>query len=212
MPLQNRVTPDGSIIAHPARGTMMGNRGGCLHSPDKVLGVRRWITPQWICCLLQFKGRHREVMSPDRYTELFFLDEATALAAGHRPCFECRREDAMEFARLWSIAAGSQHAARARAGDIDRTLHAERLEADGRKRTWLAALCNLPDGAMIRLADGTSCLVQSDRLLVWSASGYGGPRHRRSREHVEVLTPPGITAVMRLGYRPKLHETATNQR
>ena len=90
MPLQNRVTPEGEIIATAARGTMMGNRGGCLHRPDKTLGRRRWVTRQWICCELRFRGRHRVVMTPGQYTELFFLDEATALAAGHRPCFECR--------------------------------------------------------------------------------------------------------------------------
>jgi hypothetical protein len=210
MPLQNRVTPDGSIIAHPSRGTMMGNRGGCLHSPDKVLGARRWVTRQWICCRLAFKGRRREVMSPGRYTELFFLDEATALAAGHRPCFECRREDATTFARLWSAATGSGEPRPARAGDIDRILHAERLERDGRKRSWSTMLRELPDGAMIRLADGTPSLVLADMLLTWSLSGYCKPRLRPPDASVDVLTPPGITAVMKFGYRPVLHETASN--
>src|SRR5690606_39500251 len=117
MPLQNRVTPEGEIIATSARGTMMGNRGGCLHRPDKTLGRRRWVTKQWICCELQFRGRHREVMAPRRYTELFFLDEATAFAAGHRPCFECRRADAPDFARLWANAEG--RAERAGAAHLD---------------------------------------------------------------------------------------------
>ena len=100
MPLQNRVTPEGEIIATPHRGLLMGNRGGAFHLPDQTLGPRRWATRQWIACVLEFKGRHREVMRPNRYTELFFLDEATALAAGHRPCFECRRSDAERFAEL----------------------------------------------------------------------------------------------------------------
>ena len=100
MPLQNRVTPEGEIIATPHRGLMMGNRGGCFHLPDRTLGARRWATRQWIACVLEFKGRHRAaMMQPNRYTELFFLDEATALAAGHRPCFECRRRDAERFRR-----------------------------------------------------------------------------------------------------------------
>ncbi|MET0192678.1 MAG: hypothetical protein ABW200_04810, partial [Hyphomicrobiaceae bacterium] len=102
MPLQNRVTPAGEIIATPHRGLMMGNRGGCFHRPDQTLKARRWATRQWIACLLDFKGRRRQLMQPNRYTELFFLDEATALAAGHRPCFECRRASATCFAELWS--------------------------------------------------------------------------------------------------------------
>src|SRR5690606_9191936 len=125
MPLQNRVTPEGEIIATAARGTLMGNRGGCLHGPDRRLGRRRWVTRQWICCELQFRGRHRQVMTPGQYTELFFLDEATALAAGHRPCFECRRADAVRFARTWAQIEGQT--GRASAPHMDAALHAERL-------------------------------------------------------------------------------------
>jgi hypothetical protein len=208
MRLQNRVTPDGSIIVDPARGTMMGNRGGCLHDSEKRLGSRRWISRQWICCALQFKQRHRQVMAPRRYTELFFLDEATAFAAGHRPCFECRRDYATDFARLWSLSAGSSVSAPARAGDIDRVLHTERLAPDGSKRTWTSALGELPAGTMIRIEDGSPCLVLRDRLLAWSPSGYGQARPVSAHTRVEVLTPPGITHVMKLGYRPLLHETA----
>jgi hypothetical protein len=102
MPLQNRVTPEGEIIATPHRGLMLGNRGGAFHLPSRTIGHRRWATRQWIACVLEFKGRHRAaMMQPNRYTELFFLDEATALSAGHRPCFECRRRDAEHFAALW---------------------------------------------------------------------------------------------------------------
>src|SRR5262249_48070514 len=106
MPLQNRVTPEGDIIATPHRGLMMGNRGGVVHLPDPTPGTRRWASRQWIACVLQFKGRQREVMQPNGYTELFFLDEATALAAGHRPCFECRRGEAEHFAELWAMTQG----------------------------------------------------------------------------------------------------------
>lgn len=208
MPLQNRVTPDGSIIVDPARGTMMGNRGGCLHDSEKRLGSRRWISRQWICCALQLKQRHRQVMAPRRYTELFFLDEATAFAAGHRPCFECRRQHATEFARLWSLMAGSKASTPARATDIDRALHSERLTPDGRKRTWTSHLDDLPDGTMIRTEDGTPCLKLRDRLPVWTPSGYTHARAAPAAARVEVLTPPGITGVLKLGYLPMLHETA----
>src|SRR5215510_5847359 len=136
MPLQNRVTPEGEIIATRHRGLMMGNRGGAFHLPDKTLAPRRWATRQWIACVLEFKGRHREVMQPNRYTELFFLDEATALAAGHRPCFECRRADAERFADLWAkIQNGDE---RARAPAMDEVLHAERVDRDRKKVTFRA--------------------------------------------------------------------------
>jgi len=102
MPLQNRVTPFGELIVTPARGTLMGNRGGRMHADHKTLGSRRWASRQWICCVLAFKGRHRQVWG-EGSTELFFLDEVTALAAGHRPCFECRREDAERFAALFPV-------------------------------------------------------------------------------------------------------------
>src|SRR6201988_5163996 len=113
MPLQNRVTPEGEIIAISHRGLMMGNRGGAFHLPDKTLGPRRWATRQWIACVLGFKGRHREVRQPTRYTERFSLDEATALAAGDRPCFECRRADADRCAELWARTHGGSERARA---------------------------------------------------------------------------------------------------
>src|ERR1041384_3793105 len=124
MPLQNRVDPFGNLFATPARGTLFGNRGGKFHRDDRTLGARRWTSRQWICCVLDFKGRQRDVWGR-YYTELFFLDEVTALAAGHRPCFECRRKDADEFATLWQEAFKLPN--RPRAGDMDSVLHAERL-------------------------------------------------------------------------------------
>src|SRR5215475_3431419 len=127
MPLPNRVDPFGQLFADSARGLMFGNRGGKFHRDDRTLGLRRWASSRWICCRLEFKGRHRAVWSKG-YTELFFLDEPTALAAGHRPCFECRRADAKAFAA--AFAAAHRLDVPPNAADMDRVLHAERL--DGR--------------------------------------------------------------------------------
>src|SRR5436190_8250895 len=140
MPLQNRVSPFGELFASPARGTLMGNRGGRLHDQKRKLTARRWVSRAWICCKLDFNNRHRKVWG-DGYTELFFLDEVTGFAAGHRPCFECRRKDAERFAALFS---GNRK--RASAASMDRTLHAERLDSKA-KRTHAHKLDTLPDGA-----------------------------------------------------------------
>lgn len=206
MPLQNRVTPEGEIVATPARGTMMGNRGGCLHGLDKTLGRRRWVTRQWICCELQFRGRHREVMTPGRYTELFFLDEATALAAGHRPCFECRRADALAFARLWVRSQGQIE--RASAAQIDKVLHTERLGVGGTKRVYEWPVGDLPTGSIVRLA-GQPHLVAGGGLQPWTPDGYLAAAHVDPDTIVEVLTPPSVVALLRLGLQPRLHSTAT---
>ena len=210
MSLQNRVTPEGEIIATPHRGLMMGNRGGCFHLPDRTLGARRWASRQWIACVLEFKGRHREaMMQPNRYTELFFLDEATALAAGHRPCFECRRRDAERFAALW--AQTRQWPAPARAPEMDPDLHAERVGAQGRKVTYRAELAGLPDGSFVRLdaaVGATANLVEGECLFPWSPAGYRAAEQRPKRRDVEVLTPRSIVAVLSAGYRPMLHPSA----
>src|SRR5262249_3365693 len=209
MPLQNRVTPTGDIIATPHRGLLMGNRGGAFHRPDRTLGSRRWASRQWIACVLEFKGRHRPaMMQPNRYTELFFLDEATALAAGHRPCFECRRREAECFAALFAQI--RNWPAPARAPEMDLALQAERVGRRGQKRTFSARLGALPAGAFVRLPDGPTeaCyLVGEDRLLLWSAAGYREPRPLPPRRQVEVLTPRSIIAVLSAGYRPMLHPT-----
>jgi hypothetical protein len=205
-PLQNRVTPEGQLIATPARGTLMGNRGGCFHRADRTLESRHWRTRQWICCLLAFQGRHRRVMSPGRYTELFFLDEATALAAGHRPCFECRRADALAFADLWPAQRGGTAVARPPAPAMDRVLHAERLDLAGGKAFHSARLGELPDGTLVR-APGAYLLL-GGQLQAWSPSGYGPPVAADPRTTVAVLTPPTIVAVLRSGYRPRLHDSA----
>ena len=199
MPLQNRVTPFGELIATPARGTLMGNRGGRLHDQNRRLTARRWNNKAWICCRLEFNNRHRQVWS-DSYTELFFLDEVTALAAGHRPCFECRRHDADRFAALFS---GKRPRARAKA--MDEVLHAERLDGKA-KRTHRRPIDVLPDGAMVVL-DAEAFALRRGRLLRWTARGYVAVR-RRPRGVVDVLTPPAILNVLSRGYLPLWHESA----
>src|SRR5580692_7095619 len=160
MPLQNRVTPFGEFMAVPARGTLFGNRGGRFHTDAKTLPARRWASRQWICCVLDFKGRQRDVWGRF-YTELFFLDEPTALAAGHRPCFECRRKDAQEFAEHWRVA----HRLRRRpyAGEMDEVLHRERLRGRA-KRLHRRNIDQLSDGVFVVLGGGAYA-VRGDRIL-----------------------------------------------
>src|SRR5262245_8710709 len=159
MPLQNRVNPFGELFATPARGTMFGNRGGRFHRDDRTLGRRRWSSRQWICCVLSFKGRRHPVWR-ERYTALFFLDEVTALAAGHRPCFECRRADATAFAQKWAEAKGGPIP---HAPEMDVVLQPERL--DGRaKRTHEMRADHLPDGAFVA-RDGAAFALRGGHLL-----------------------------------------------
>ena len=197
MPLQNRVTPLGELVATPARGLVYGNRG-CLH--DAGGRIRRdFAVKRWLACRLEFRGRRRSpLLQPGRYTELFFLDEATALAAGHRPCAECRREDYERFAELVG----------ARADAIDERLHAERL--DGRaRRLHPAVLEDLPDGAFV-LEDGEPRLVLGRRLLAWTPAGYERPRPRPAGR-AALITPPTLVSVLRSGWAPLvplLHPTA----
>ena len=226
LPLQNRVNPFGALFRHSARGTFLGSRGGRFHRDDRTLERCHWKSKRWICCVLDFKGRQREVWGRF-YTELFFLDEVTAFAAGHRPCFECRRKDAEHFARLFSgVDANSAHSrasgnpelgprlrgdersngARASAKTMDGILHAERL-AGKAKRTHRRALDGLPDGAMVAL-DGAPHAVRGDRLLPWTPSGYGSAQPRPDGIDVDVLTPPSILAVLARGYRLRWHDSA----
>ena len=200
MPLQNRVDPFGSLFAAPARGAFMGNRGGRFHTDAKTLSARRWASRQWICCVLDFKGRHRDVWGRF-YTELFFLDEVTALAAGHRPCFECRRNDALAFAENWQAA--QKLRARPAADDMDQVLHRERR--DGRaKRRHRTSIDDLPDGAFIALEEGAFA-VRGDALLRWTPQGYDARKPRPRGVTVDVLTPPAIFAVLAAGYEPHWH-------
>ncbi|MGA3077444.1 MAG: hypothetical protein ABSG56_27640 [Bryobacteraceae bacterium] len=167
MPLQNRVDPFGNLIRTPARGTMMGNRGGALHNADQEI-VRSYKSRRWITCVLEFRGRHREVMSRYRYTELFFIDEAVAFAAGHRPCAECRRERYNAFRDAWARA--KQQNDRPAADEMDLELHPARI--DKRKKvTYETPLRLLPDGCFVQIV-GDAYLVLGDALLLWTPGGY----------------------------------------
>ncbi len=203
MPLQNRVDPFGQLFADPARGTFMGNRGGRFHTAARTLTARRWASPQWICCVLAFKGRRRDVWGRF-YTELFFLDEPTALAAGHRPCFECRRQEADRFAEFWHIAHHLR--CRPRAAEMDHVLHRERLQGRA-KRRHRRSIDGLPDGAFIAL-DGAAFAVHGDALLCWTPEGYEARVPRPRGSTVDVLTPPSILKVLDAGYRPHWHPSA----
>ena len=196
-PLQNRVDPFGELVATSARGALMGNRGGKLHQPDRKLGARRWASRQWIACVCSFKNRRRDVWGAG-YTELFFLDEPTALAAGHRPCFECRRRDAANFQEAFG------RGERLRAPAMDAILHRERL-AGRAKRTSDQLVEQLPDGAMIVEQD-RALLVRGDALWPWSFQGYGAPLKRPARGAVVVLTPPSILRALAAGYEPRWAE------
>jgi len=201
MPLQNRVTPFGEIVALAGRGLMMGNRG-ILHDDAKRI-VRYSQLRRWLVCLTEFRGRHRIVMRPHSYTELFFLDEATAFAAGHRPCAECRRADYRRFCELWADCHGEPVSADL----IDLQLHAERLAGRRVKRVYRENLAALPDGAYIA-ADDRAWLVWGKTLFAWSAQGYTERRKRSRHGEVDVLTPRSTVAVLAAGYQVAIHPSA----
>ena len=202
MPLQNRVTPTGDIVATPHRGLFTGNRG-IIHDPATKTLTRRWASPAWLTCVCEFRGRRRAVMATRSWTELFFLDEATALAAGHRPCFYCRRDDADRFREAWQQGNG---VGRVLARDIDAVLHRERLDRGKKRVTPLAVpLGELPDGAMLQEGKESYLVVQG-RPLKWSPAGYHaatgaiwGPM---------LLTPPSTLRALGAGYVPVLHPSA----
>jgi hypothetical protein len=206
LPRQNRVTPFGDIVATPERGTFMGNRGA-LHSAEGQL-ERAWRVRRWLVCVLEFRGRKRAVMAPGRYTELFFLDEATALAAGHRPCAECRHRRFHDFCAAWAAGLGRPAGSgRPTADEIDNVLHVERLMADGGKRSFPAPLDELPDGTLV-VVDGWGerpYLLRGDRLLDWSPGGYRQRLARPAGVTVRVLTPRTAVAAIRAGYAPEIH-------
>ncbi len=204
MPLQNRVAPTGEIVADPARGLLMGNRG-CLHGADRRLGASRWRSAAWICCVLDWRGRRRDPMPPGRWTALFFLDEATALAAGHRPCAYCRRAGYLRFAGAWRVA--QRLPSRPGARGMDQVLHRERLDPARQQRTHRAAVGSLPDGVMISTG-GTVGLLLGGQLWPWSFQGYAAPAQAGLPGVAEVLTPPATVAAIAAGYQPMLHPTA----
>jgi hypothetical protein len=213
VPLQNRVTPFGEIIATSARGLFMGNRG---RLNDEHRALRRQFTSEqrWLICKTIFKDRHRTPMSPGQYTELFFLDEATALAAGHRPCAECRHADYVRFKEIWkttnrqrggSVAIGAEQ--------IDSTLQRERMNADGTKRSFQTRCDELPDGVFVTLATGPNAyLVWRKRLFHWTPAGYDACRALPRRALVEVLTPRSTLRVIAAGYEPVVHPTVSTAR
>jgi hypothetical protein len=203
MPLQNRVAPDGTLHAVAERGTMLGNRGGKFHRDDKTLGARRWATHHWICCDLHYKGMHHEAMGQG-YTSLFFLDEVTALAAGHRPCFFCRRADAKAFLGDEKVEA------------FDRRVHAERVPSQGTSPTVAAQRSPLSrgegteevsecDGVMVE-SNGVFYAKRGDVWLRWSFGGY--TEAVKIETEMRILTPPSIIAILERGYRPRWHESA----
>ena len=207
MALRNRVTPLSELVADPARGLVYGNRG-CLHDADGRIR-RRYAGKRWIACRLRFRGWHRHpLLQPGRFTELFFLDEATAFAAGHRPCALCRREDYVRFGALWR----DLHPGDAGADAIDARLHAERLDPDTRaQRHHQAPFDALPDGAFV-LQDNTPWLVLGPQLLRWTPAGYAERAPRPSSTSAELITPPSLLAVLRTHWQPLiplLHPSAT---
>ena len=205
MSLQNRVTPLGDLVADPARGLVYGNRG-CLH--DDAGRIRRsFATRRWIACRLEFRGwRRTTLLQPGRFTELFFLDEATAFAAGHRPCALCRREDYVRFGWLWR----GLHPGDSGADAIDARLHDERVDPATRSRCLHeASLAELPDGSFV-VSDGDAHLVLGGELLRWTPAGYA-ERRRRHRGPTTLITPPSLVEVLRQGWTgavPLLHPSA----
>lgn len=201
MPLQNRALPTGEIVAHPARGLFMGNRGR-LHTPAQTLTARRWSTHTWVACVLCFRGRHRQVMGRG-YTELFFLDEAVSLAAGHRPCAECRRADYRRFQAAWRAALGGEPTAPA----MNAMLHRDRIDpATRRQRRFPAPAATLADGCMV-MAESGPALLWRNQLHPFTPGGYRPPTPIAGNPMLEVLTPRCTVAVLRAGYRPVLHPT-----
>ena len=203
MPLQNRVTPTGDIIATPHRGMFTGNRG-IIHDPaTKTLLKKRWSSPAWITCLCEFRGWRRPVMARRSWTELFFLDEATAFAAGHRPCFFCRRDDAKRFRAAWEAGNGARNVS---AKAMDAQLHLERLDHGSKRLHALPMpLAQLPDGAMVQ-QDDDCFLVTQGKALLWSPQGYVPPA--RAPDRPMLLTPPSTLRAIIAGYPPVLHPTA----
>jgi hypothetical protein len=204
VPLQNRVTPTGDIIATAHRGMFTGNRG-IIHDPaTKTLLKKRWSSPAWITCLCEFRGWRRPVMGRRSWTELFFLDEATAFAAGHRPCFFCRRDDANRFRAAWEKGNGVSDI---RAREMDSVLHRERLER-GRKRLHSLPMPakELPDGAMVQAGEESLLIVQGGALR-WSMAGY--KKADVAIDDAQLLTPPSTLRALGAGYRPAMHPSAS---
>jgi hypothetical protein len=217
MPRQNRVTPHGELIAVPDRGMFWGNRGSLLDAEGRLARYSRGRA--WAICVLEYKGRRRQQWAPGRLTELYFLDEATGLAAGHRPCGECRYRDYQAFKRAWAAAHGGGEAGVAGVADrtevagvsgvqgIDSALHASRLAGPGIRRTYRARVADLPEGAMVEV-DGAPWLVFGGGLLAWTPGGYRDRRATDGAVAVTVITPRATVATLAAGYPPVIHPSA----
>lgn len=210
MPRQNRVTPLSTLIASPARGTLTGNRGCCHDERQQIR--RRFQGQRWIICVLEFKGRRRPLMRPGRYTELFFLDEATALAAGHRPCAECQRDRFDQFREIWARANRAlAKGARPTAAALDAALHQERIATIARSRAFCRSADDLPDGAFITGDEQTAYLVLGSQLLRWTPAGYERSARRGIRYPARVVTPASVVRTLAAGYPVGIHPSAYAQ-
>lgn len=200
--LQNRVDPFGNLIKTKARGSFMGNRG-IIHNERQEI-CRTFKLKAWLICLLEFEGRHREVMAPDRYTELFFLDEASAFAAGHRPCFECRRADYNRFKSLW-LKANPEYGFDEKTSirKIDDILHHERIKSDRSKNTFEEKAESLPDGTFI-VWNNEPCLISQGMLYPWTPFGYQKGIPYTSDQQMVVLTPKSVVRTFHEGYSPQM--------
>jgi len=207
-PRPNRVTPFGGLDAVTDKGLFLGNRGD-LHAADGSLSRRRWALKAWICCTLTSKSGNRVVFDrPGRYYPLFFADEATALAAGHRPCAMCRHGDYQRFKQCWQAARGAGGFLSAQS--IDRDLHSARIDADRRQVRFASRLGDLPDGTMLVLdgAAGPARLLWRGATWRWSHGGYDDPRGAAPEVLADVLTPAPIVDVLAAGYKPVIHPSA----
>ncbi len=206
MPLQNRISPFSTLTATPERGAWTGNRG-IIHNTNQEI-VRNYAVKYWITCVLEYKNFQRKVMTPNRWTELFFLDEATAFSAGHRPCGFCRNADFKRFKNLWLLANSERYglAGNVKMDVIDHLIHLERLDKKGTQKTFKASLSTLPDGTFISLHDSVEAYLWfQQNLYQWSFSGYSKVLEFERNQEVNVLTPFSYVEVFRAGYLPQIH-------
>lgn len=208
MPLQNRVKPNSEIVISQSKGSMMGNRGNLHNEHKELIRQTKSSYKGWVTCLLQFEGIQREIMSPGKYTELFFLDEATAFSAGHRPCNDCQKDRLKEFKKVWLSANKSEYALTGtNLKDIDGVIQEERIDTNGNKVTYSSEITGLPDGTFVEI-ENKYFLKWRGSLLEWSFDGYVSAVLMPSNKSAKVLTPKSIVRCFRSGFLPKVHESA----
>lgn len=208
MPLQNRVDPYGRLIAAKAKGNFLGNRG-ILHNDSKEI-VSQYKHKAWVTCALSFKGIKREIFSPNRYSELFFLDEATAFSAGHRPCAHCRKARYNEFKAAWIAANSEAPDNKLSVQQIDDVLHKERVTKGAQKVTYTAQLSDLPSGTFVEF-DDKPYLLWDKSLFLWSPQGYKKSDITVSAiNDIKVLTPASIVKLYCNGFIPEVHHSIAN--